>query len=144
MYVCMYVCTDGFLCYLYLYRYEIAEWQTVIKTFPSWILLIPSRQQVDSNAAQQLPEPKFSLTYVYRVHACQTCFAGDVRKNRKRQHFETISDVEYFMKVARQWQEVDHIYKNVHHTVEWSDKNIKYAHKTCKSSLFNKRLKKKI
>ena len=92
----------------------------------------------DSNAAK-LPEPKFSLTHVYRGNTCQICFAGDVRKNRRRQQFQKISDVESFKNLANRWQEVDHTYRNVYHTVDWTSKDDKYAHKACKNVFFDKR-----
>ena len=92
----------------------------------------------DSNAAK-LPEPKLSLTHVYRGNTCQICFAGDVGKNRRRQQFQKISDVESFKNLASRWQEVDHTYRKVYHTVDWTSKDDKYAHKARKNVFFDKR-----
>ena len=117
----------------------------MIQTFASWGILILHHHPQWTLMCQNYLNQNSVLLMCTRDKRVRFCFTGDVRKNKKRQKFEKISDVELFKNGASKWQEVDHSYKDVYHTVDWSSKDDKYAHKGCKSEFFdNRSLKRQI
>ena len=95
----------------------------------------PSCSVLDKSLSP-LPQPVFSSSptvYTGRV-TCQICFQSSLRKNKKRDKYQSI-EKEKFLKYALEWKKVDHEYNLVHSKVDWNSDEL-LGHKNCKGIFF--------